>query len=302
MRLVLTEVIEDLRNGISFSESLGKYEKIFTPLLIKVIHCAEQSGEMSTSLMEVASQLEFKDAMKKKTLSACAYPAIVFLMAIFIGLFMVFKIIPKFDEFLSKKGIPLPASTNFVIGVSRFGQDYWPHVLIAGIILSIGLVLMFKNPLGRRMQERLILSTPVFGNVFRASVLANFSTTSALLLKSGLGVVECLKLNANIITLNVYKDLLTKASENVITGSSLTDSLRNKIIPSTVTNILAIGEETGALSDVLGELGDFYSEELKRAVNFLVSAIEPVLLITVGGIVAVVYFALFQAIIRLMGS
>ena len=302
MRNVLNEVIEDLQTGLSFADSLGKHPKVFTELLIKVVHCAEQSGEMNSSLLEVADQLEFKDAMKKKTISACAYPGVVFLMAIAVGIFMVFKIIPKFDEFLSKKNIPLPNSTQFVIGISRVGQDYWLHIISGLCLLGVGLILMFKNPTGRRIQENFLLSLPVFGKVFKSSVLANFSTTSALLLKSGLGVVESLKLNSNLIPLLVYKDLLNKASENVVTGQSLTDSMRHRIIPSTVTNIISVGEETGALQDVLAELGEFYNEELKRSVNTLVTAIEPALLIIVGGVVAVVYFALFQAIVRLMGA
>ena len=302
MRDALKKVIEDLRSGVPFSEALGKYPKVFTPLLIKVMHCSEQSGEMSDGLIQVSSQLEFRDEMKKKTITACTYPSIVFLMAIGVGLFMVFKIIPKFDEFLSKKDIPLPASTQMVIGISRFGQQYWLHVLIGVIVTLIVMILMFKNEQGRRIQERILLKLPIFGKLFTSSVIASFSTTSSLLLKSGLGVVESLKLNANVINFKIYNDIFIKASENVITGTSLTESLRHKIIPNTVTNVIAVGEETGALQDVLNELGDFYNEELKRSVNFLVSALEPILLIVVGGIVALVYFALFQAIIRLMGA
>ncbi|MCM8530954.1 MAG: type II secretion system F family protein [Lentisphaeraceae bacterium] len=302
MRDTLAKVIEDIRGGLPFSEALGKYPKVFTPLLIKVMHCAEQSGEMSAGLLEVSSQLEFRDGMKKKAISACTYPLIVFMLALGVGIFLVFKIIPTFDKFLSKKNIPLPYSTQLVIGISRFAQQYWLHILIVLLAFLIALILMFKNEQGRRVQERFILSLPIFGKLFTSSVIASFSTTSSLLLKSGLGVVESLKLNANIIGFKIYNDIFIQASENVITGTSLTESLRHKIIPNTVTNIIAVGEETGALQDVLNELGEFYNEELKRSVNFLVSALEPVLLILVGGVVALVYFALFQAIIRLMGS
>lgn len=302
MRETLLKIIEDIRNGMPLSESMEQYPKVFTPLLTKVMSCAEQTGDMSMSLMTVADQLEFRNAMKKKTISACVYPAVVLMMAFGVGMLMVFLVIPKFDEFLTKKGVPLPSSTMALLNISRFAQNYWLHMIIATLVLSIALVLMFRNSKGRRIQEKLVISIPLFGKLFKSSVVANFSTTSSLLLRSGMGVVDALKMNAKIINFKIYNDLFLKASEHVITGRSLTDSLRNDIIPPTVTNIVAVGEETGALQDVLEEIGNFYEDEVKRSVEFLVSAIEPVMLVIVGGIVALVYFALFQAIIRLMGT
>ena len=302
IRQVLNTVLNDLQNGDPFSVCLGRHEKIFSKILVKVIESAEESGELAVSLRKVADHLEFWSAIRKKVTSACAYPGVIFLAAMGIGGFMVFKIIPKFDDFLTKRGVPLPWSTEFVIGISRFGKSYWWLLIILFFLGIIGLVLTFKNEKGRRFLERVCLKFPFLGNVLLYASMSNFASTGSLLIKSGLSVVDTLKLLAGLMNMKIYKDVLMTSANKVVMGSSLKESIKSPHIPPIVNNIIAVGEETGALNDVMEELGEFYNRELQGSIAILTTMIEPLLLIIVGGIVALVYFSLFQAIITLISS
>jgi type IV pilus assembly protein PilC len=302
IRQVLNTVLNDLQNGDPFSVCLGRHEKIFSKILVKVIESAEESGELAVSLRKVADHFEFWSAIRKKVTSACAYPGVIFLAAMGIGGFMVFKIIPKFDDFLSKRGVPLPWSTELVIGISRFGKSYWWLLVILFFLGIIGLVLTFKNEKGRRFLERVCLKLPLLGNVLLYASMSNFASTGSLLIKSGLSVVDTLKLLAGLMNMKIYKDVLITSANKVVMGSSLKESIKSPHIPPIVNNIIAVGEETGALNDVMEELGEFYNRELQGSIGILTTMIEPLLLIIVGGIVALVYFSLFQAIITLISS
>jgi type IV pilus assembly protein PilC len=302
MRQVLTDVLNDLQNGDPFSKCLSRHEKVFTKLMIRVVESAEESGELTVSLQKVGDHIEFWSEIRKKVISACAYPGVIFLAAIGIGGFMVFKIIPKFDDFLSKRGVPLPWSTKFVIAISRFGKAYWWLLLIIFFLSLIGLILTFKNERGRRILERISLKFPLIGNILLFASMSNFASTGSLLIKSGLTVVDTLKLLAGLMNMKIYHDVFNTTAKRVVMGHSLKESIQSPHIPSIVNNIIAVGEETGALNEVLGELGEFYNRELQGSINVLTTMIEPLLLIIVGGIVALVYFSLFQAIITLISS
>ncbi|MCH2207564.1 MAG: type II secretion system F family protein [Lentisphaerales bacterium] len=302
MRKVLSEVLIELKNGLQFSQCLQKHEKIFTPLMIKVVASAEESGEMTQSLRKISEHMEFWSEIRKKVLSACAYPTVIFIVALGIGSLMVFFIIPKFDEFLSKRGAALPWSTEFVLNISRVGISYWWAILLSIFSITSLIYLMFRHPKGRRLQERLCLKVPLIGKIILYTSMSNFATTGSLLIKSGLTVVASLKLLAGLMNIKVFHDVLAHAANKVVMGSSLKESIQNPLIPSVVNNIVAVGEETGALDEVLAELGHFYNRELQGALNTMTTMIEPILLVAVGAVVALVYFALFQAIISLMGS
>ncbi|NQZ59638.1 MAG: type II secretion system F family protein, partial [Lentisphaeraceae bacterium] len=290
------------RAGLSFSQALEKREKVFTHLGVKVVETTEASGEMEIGLLKISTHIEFWNEISKKVMSALAYPCIVLFMALGVGSFLVVKIIPKFDEYMQKRGILMPWCTALVIHISRVFSDYWLLLIVALFASATAFLLTYRNSNGRQLIEKIAMKVPIMGNVFRYACLTNFASTMAVLLKSGLGLIESLQLTSELLGISVYKNAVKSSADQIIQGTSFKNSLQTPLFPRMVTNIVSIGEETGELNTVLDELGDFYSNELKRTVELVVTAIEPTMMICVGGVVAVVYFALFQAVISLMGG
>ena len=302
MRRCIGEVLNDVRAGLSFSQALERHEKVFTHLGVKVVETTEASGEMETGLLKISSHIEFWSELSKKVMSALAYPLIILFMSFGVGAFLVVKIIPKFDDYMQKRGIIMPWATALVINFSRFFSEYWLVLLIFILASAAAFLFAFRNSKGRRVIEHIVMKIPIMGNVFRYACLTNFTSTLAVLLKSGLGLIESLQLTSELLGISVYKNAVKSSAQQVIQGISFKNSLQTPLFPRMVTNIVSVGEETGELNTVLDELGDFYSNELKRTVEIIVTAIEPAMMICVGGVVAVVYFALFQAVMSLMGA
>ena len=302
MRSALAAVLDDVRKGRSFSASLSMHEKIFTRLGVKIVETTEESGELEQGLLKVAEHIEFWGNLKKKAMSAVAYPAVIFILAIGVGAFLVFKIIPKFDEFMQKRSIVMPWSTSIVVHISRFFTSYWLFILLGLIVFFTSILLAYRTENGKRLLERFCLKVPVLGSVIRFASITNISSTMSVLLRSGLGLIDALRLTSQMLGILVYREAVSGCASRVITGVSFKDSLNSPLFPRIVQNVVSVGEETGELNQALEELGEFYSEELKRTVEFIVNAIEPLLLICVGSLVALVYFALFQAVISLMAG
>ena len=300
VRKEIALVLEDLQNGLSFSYALHKRSETFTDIGARIVETSEATGDLETGCIKIAEHIDFWTEMKKRILSAICYPVVVFLVALAVTAFLVFKVIPKFDEYMQKRGIVMPASTDFVISVSRFFQHYWMYYIPATIILLVAFFFTYRHPYGRLKIERIALKIPILGQLISYSALTIFSSTLALLLKSGLGLIESLKLTAETISVHIFQNSVYHAVDELMTGKLFKESLPKDLFPGVVVSVISVGEETGELGNALDELGNHFSKELKRIVNFMISAVEPVLIVGVGSIVAVVYFAIFQAILALM--
>lgn len=301
LKTALQEIVADVQAGMAFSEALRKHPNVFKPVDVNIIASAELSGEMHSCLDKIADHLSFWGEVKAKVIQSMIYPAIVLLFVIFVGLVIVFKIIPTFEKYLLKNGNSLPFLTQLILDVSNFIRFNIVWIIIGAILFSTLLIYSFHNKYSRPVMENIAVRIPLLGAVFQYSALTQFATTLSALHQSGLDMVNSMKVISPLMKFQIYKNVFDESVERILSGYSLKESLSSNLIPATMSNVVAVGEETGELGNVLNEVGKFYSMRLERVSMLLSSLVEPALIIFIGGMVAVVYIGLFQAILSLTG-
>ena len=296
---VIQKMITDVENGYSLSQALGRHPKVFPQLAVNLVYAGENTGELDLVMDRLADHLEKKAALRMQTINAMVYPTIVILAAIGVFIFLVIKIIPAFAKFFAGKGRGLPPSTQFLVDLSAFFVQYGLYILGALIFIIISLVMMYQTKRGRFKLHHLLLRLPVIGKLMTVAAMAQLNWSLAMLLKSGLTVLDALKIVAQLIRNRVISDKVDAASEMILSGKDLSSSLQHPRIPSIVTQMIAVGERTGTLDLVLQQLGDYYEERLQIGIRRLSALMEPALILVIGGMVGFVYYAFFQALFQL---
>ena len=296
---VIQKMITDIENGYSLSQALARHPKVFPPLAANLVFAGESTGELDLVMDRLADHLEKKAALRMQTINAMVYPTIVILAAIGVFIFLVIKIIPAFAKFFAGKGRGLPPSTQFLVDLSAFFVQYGLYILGALIFIIISLVMMYQTKRGRFKLHHLLLRLPVIGKLMTVAAMAQFNWALAMLLKSGLTVLDSLKIVAQLIRNRVISGKVDAASGLILSGKDLSSSLQHPRIPSIVTQMIAVGERTGTLDLVLQQLGDYYEERLQIGIRRLSALMEPALILVIGGMVGFVYYAFFQALFQL---
>ena len=212
--------------------------------------------------------------------------------------FLTTKVVPKFAALLARRRVSLPWTTQKLMDVSEFLIAHWPAIGAWAIALVVLLAAAWHTARGRRAIERAALSTPVVGKLLQASALSSIARTLGLLLQSGLPLLQSLQVVRGTTSFATYQDVMDRAHERVTRGSALAASLDDPLIPAVSRQVVAVGEETGALDEVVSGLGEFYERRVQQLVRTLSSLVEPVLLIVIGGMVGFVYLSFFQAVFR----
>lgn len=296
---VIDKMIADIENGFPLSQAVARHPKVFPPLAVSLITAGENTGELDLVMDRLADHLEKKAALKTQTINAMIYPAIVILAAIGVFIFLVIKIIPAFAKFFAGKGRGLPPSTQFLVDLSAFFVNYGLYVLALIICIIIGLVLMYQTKDGRYKLHNLLLRLPVLGKLMTVAAMAQLTWALSMMLRSGLTVLDALKISAKVIRNRVVSDKILSASDQILAGKDLSSSLQHPRIPTIVTQMIAVGERTGTLDNVLQQLGDYYEERLQLGIRRLSAMMEPALILVIGGMVGFVYYAFFQALFQL---
>jgi type IV pilus assembly protein PilC len=288
-----------VESGRSFAEALLAERRIFPEVASRLVAAAEASGELDLTLDRVALHLERGLELRSSLIASLIYPAIVLLVASGVVLFLVTRVIPIFARFLERRHVPLPAATRFLLDASAVIREHGLLLALSGIGLTLGFVFLRTTPRGKRALDRALLSVPLVGGVLRAAVMAQVGETFATLLRGGVTLVEALRLLSKVVLNSAVASQLEAAAEGVLGGSDLAAGLRHATIPPLVPQVVAVGERTGALEDVLEEVGRFYDAELRARLKQLTTLFEPMVIALVGGLVGFVYFAFFQALLQL---
>lgn len=296
---VIDTMTADIENGFPLSQAVAKHPKVFPPLAVSLISAGENTGELDLVMDRLADHLEKKAALKTQTINAMIYPAIVILAAIGVFIFLVIKIIPAFAKFFAGKGRGLPPSTQFLVDLSAFFVDYGLYILAVIICIIIGLMLMYQTIDGRYKLHNVLLRLPVLGKLMTVAAMAQLTWSLAMMLRSGLTVLDALKITAKVIRNRVISDKIKSASNQILAGKDLSSSLQHPRIPTIVTQMIAVGERTGTLDNVLHQLGNYYEERLQLGIRRLSAMMEPALILVIGGMVGFVYYAFFQALFQL---
>ena len=294
-RDVIQQMIDDVESGTSFSSAMGRHKRIFSSLVVQLVESSEASGELESAMNRIADGIERRSEQIVKLVSALFYPVFVAVVAVMVTLFLVYGVIPKFATFIERKGGNLPASTQFLMDLSKGAIAYLPYILATVSLIIFGLVMAWRNKTGRYRIHRILLDVPVIGGILTFSAISQFGFTLSTLIESGLTLVDSLRIAGKSVGNDAIQNHILQTREKIINGESFSTAIDNIIIPPTVSQVIAIGEQTGNLGEVLDEIGSYYDSRLQARIRWLSAITEPVMIIIVGGIVGFVYFSFFMA-------
>ncbi len=296
---IIRQVVQDLENGMPLSQAMGKHPKTFPELTITLIYAGESVGELELVMDRVAEHIDKSAALKIQTINALIYPTVVVIAAIGVFIFLVVKIIPAFGKFFQGRGQALPPSTQFLLDLSAFFIEYGLYIIGALLFSVVAIVIAYRTRTGKLRIHDLLLRMPVTGKLLTTAIMAQLNWSLGMMLHSGLTALESLKIVSKVVKNRVISDKLLSASEQILSGKDLSSSLRHPRIPTIVTAMIAVGERSGTLDQVLNQLGAYYEERLAMGIKRLSSLIEPALILVIGTMVGFVYYAFFQALFQI---
>jgi type IV pilus assembly protein PilC len=288
---VLSQVGGDVRRGDTLHAALEKYPHVFSHLFAAMVRAGEEGGNLAEALQTIADQMERTYVLKKKIRGALIYPGII-LCAIFgIGVFMMINVVPSLAQTFQQMNVQLPTSTQIIIDTSNFlvGYTVWAALIFIGAIAA--LVVFLRSKFGGRVGSYILLKVPVIGNLVRETNAARTARTLASLLSSGVDVIGSLDIAAEVVQNPFFREVIMDAKRGVGAGEplSVAFSKREDLYPAFVGEMMSVGEETGALAEMLKRLALFYEDEVDRATKDMSTIIEPILMLIIGG--AVGFFA-----------
>jgi type IV pilus assembly protein PilC len=300
LREILTEVRLEVESGSALSNSMARHPDIFPPLMVNMIRAGEVGGFLDKVLVQIADNYEAEVRLRGKVKSAMTYPVVVLIMAIVMSIGMLLFIVPTFAGLFTSLGGSLPAPTQMLVNLSNFLKVAIVPIVI---LLVIGMVVWGRVKHTARVRnfvDPLKLKMPVFGNLFRKIALARFCRNLGTMLTSGVPILQSLDIVAdtsgNVVIANAVRDV----QESVRNGESLTEPLsHHDVFPSMVTQMLAVGEDTGALDTMLHKISDFYDQEVEATTEQLTALIEPLMIAVLGGLVGSMIIALYMPIFKI---
>jgi len=277
---VLGNVRDDVETGISLADAVSKHPETFPELYTQLIRAGESGGVLDSILDKLAVHYDRQDELNSMVKSALYYPAVILLVGIAVVIFLVTRVVPQFVGMFQDFGSELPLPTRMLLGVSSFMQNYWWAILLAVLAAIFLLVRYRKTPTGREATDRWILKLPVIGDMMRKVYISRLSSTLAILIDSGVDLLTALTIVEDVVGNRVYTEILTEARVKVREGSSLSDPLEESgEFPPMVVHMLRVGEETGAIGEMLNKVSRFYDRQTEAAVEGAISLIEPIMIV-----------------------
>ena len=300
MQKLILDIKADVEGGTSLHEALAKHPLHFDDLYVNLVEAGEQAGALETLLDKIATYKEKTEALKKKVKKALFYPAAVMVVAIVVTVILLIFVIPQFESLFKGFGADLPAFTQFVINMSRGMQDNWMYMF--GVTAGAGYAFVYFHKRSKAMREfldRAMLKVPIIGPIMYKSAIARFSRTLSTMFAAGVPLVEALESVAGACGNIVFENAVLKMRDEVATGQRLQRAMENTgLFPNMVIQMIAVGEEAGALDAMSGKVATFYEAEVDNAVDSMSSLLEPLIMailgVLVGGLVIAMYLPLFK--------
>lgn len=306
MKLVIADLVKEVESGAQLADALEKHPEVFTPIYINMVRAGEAAGIVDDILKRLATQVESSQTLRKKIKGAMTYPTVVFCIMIIAFFGIMIFIIPKIGEILKGIGGPdaeLPALTAALLGISDFLIKFWPVIIGAAVGAGFMLRKFLKTEAGKRKRDEIILKLPIVGLLTTKSTVASFTRTFSALVGAGVSVVEALRITGRSLGNKLYEEDLEKAALQVINGKQMSEAIgESKLFPPIVSQMLAVGEETGQTDVVLVKVAEFYEEEVNTMVDSMSSLIEPLIMVVIGGGVAVIAAAVMGPIASISNS
>jgi type IV pilus assembly protein PilC len=303
LRRVLGEVRGDVEGGLSLADALRRQPKVFDNLFVNMVESGETGGALDVILGRLATYLEKSVALARKVRGAMIYPAIISLVAVGTISVMLLFVLPIFAKMYEGAGAKLPGMTQFVLSLSKIFRIGFVPIVIGATLLVTLVRRWHKTESGAKVIDPIILKVPVFGDLTKKQSIARFSRTLSTLLSSGVPIIDALEITAKSAGNWVIEDAILKARVSIKGGENIADPLsKTSVFPPMVTQMIAIGEASGGLDEMLSKVADFYDDEVDQAVENLTAALEPVIMVFLGGIVGFLVISMYLPIFKLAGT
>jgi len=299
-RRMIETIRNDVEAGRSFSDALGRYTKIFSPLYINMVKASELSGNFGHMLGRISQYLAQQIETRAMVRGAMVYPCIIGFMAVVTIVFMLTFVLPTFTKMFAGKEDMLPEPTKVLMAISDFLRFKW-YILVAGVIGGIvGISLGLKTPVGQVIWDAVKMRIPIMGKMFKAMYISRGLQTMGELINAGVPMLETLSITANVSGNSLYRNMWENVKNSVKEGSKIATPLsRQSLLPMNVVQMITAGEESGKLGEVLRDVSDYYAAELKNAIKMATAMIEPIMIVLMGGIVGFIVAAMILPVFKM---
>jgi type IV pilus assembly protein PilC len=298
---VTRQVVYDVESGHTLADAFSKHPKAFTDLYVNMVAAGEAGGILDTILLRLATFLEKNDALIRKVKGAMVYPGVIFTVAAVAVAVLLIFVIPTFQAMFASVNLELPLPTRIVIGASQLLINYW-WVILAIIGLAVFAIRRYyATDDGKKRIDQMLLNAPVLGDLLRKSAVSRFTRTLGTLISSGVSILDGLEITAKTAGNRVIHDAVMASRQSIAGGETIAAPLeKSKVFPPMVISMIAVGEQTGGLDEMLSKIADFYDDEVDVAVGALLSLMEPIMIVVlgviVGGMVVAMYLPIFDMV------
>jgi len=303
MTAVLESVCSDVERGRRLADAMSAKPAVFDRLYVNLIRAGEEGGVLEVILNRLAAYIETSVKMRAKVKSAMFYPAAIVVVAIIVIAFIMIFVVPKMAAMFKQSGQALPGLTVFVMNASDFFVSYWYVIFSILIAVPILLKMYYETPDGRKACDAIFIEIPVMGDLIKKSAIARFSRTLSTLLSSGVRIIDALEISSTTTGNWMIEKALLETRDAVSRGKTLAEPLTKiPYFPNMVTQMISIGEQTGNIDQMLSKVADFYEDEVENATEALTSLMEPLLMVVLGGIIAVIVVAMYLPIFSMANT
>lgn len=293
LKKALIDIEQELREGNPLSHAAAKHSKIFSPMYINMIKAGEAGGNMDETLERLAEHFEKQHNTRKKIVAALSYPAVIGALAIIVVIFLLVAVVPTFVDMFSDFGGELPGITKFVLNASEFMQSFWWLIILLSLGITLLIMVLRNNSQTKYYLDYALLRIPIFGKLLQKGAIARFSRTLSSLFASSVPILQALSIVERVVENEVLAKVVRESRDALEKGQSLTGPMRNHwAFPPLVTQMIAIGEETGSLDAMLSKVADFYEKEVEHSTDQLKSLIEPLMIVLLAGLVGTIVVAI----------
>ncbi len=294
LKKAIIQISSDIQGGSTLADALKKHPKIFTDLYCHMISAGEAGGILDTILNRLADYQEKTEKLIRKIKKAMYYPVFVLLVSVVVIVVLLMKVVPTFAQMFSDMGGTLPTPTVVVMAMSSFLQANFFYMLIATSAMIFGVARYYKTEKGRFNVDKLLLTLPISGDLVRKSAVARFTRTLGTLLNAGVPIIDSLRITSRTAGNKVVEEGILNALDSITAGQTIAEPLKETgIFPPMVIQMIAIGEKTGGLADMLSRVSDFFEDEVDVAVDGIASLMEPLIIVFLGGIIGGVLIAMY---------
>jgi len=300
----LLKIADEITKGKNFSDTLSQYPDIFPEIFISMVKVGEEAGTLEDVLGVLTRQMEGEHELKSKIKGAMIYPAVIIGAMIIIGILMLVLVVPKLAETFDDLGVDLPFTTKLVIGLGTFFANFWYLIPLIIVVIFFLIKGVLKTESGKKVIDALVLRVPIVSPIIKKTNSAYTARTLSSLIASGVPIVRSLEIVSEVLGNIYYKKAIANVAEEVRKGSKMAEALKKykDIYPILVIQMIAVGEETGETSEILGKLAVFFEDEVARVTQNMSSIVEPVLMLIIGAVVGFFAISMVQPIYSMVGS